>query len=296
MLDQQDANRSSADTPEPRGEDGEIRPEYVQEVTTAIDAADAPHLRALVGDLHEADLGGLLEALDPESRPRLITLMGADFDFTALTQVDDTVREEILDELSTETVAEGVRELDSDDAVRILEDLPQDEQTEILEQLPSRERLALLRNLDYPEESAGRRMQDEFIAVPPSWTVGRVTDYLGETAELPERFLEIYVVDPGYRLLGAVALDRLLRAKRPIPVSNIMEQERWRVRATEDQEAVARLFERYDLVAVPVVDEQDRLVGVVTVDDVVDVIEQEAEEDIKALGGVGGDEELSDSV
>ncbi len=138
-------------------------------------------------------------------------------------------------------------------------------------------------------------MQDEFIAVPPSWNVGRVMDYLSETAELPERFFELYVVDPGYRLLGAVQLDRLLRAKRPIPISNIMDEERRRVRATEDQEEVARLFERYDLVAAPVVDEQDRLVGVVTVDDVVDVIEEEAEEDIKALGGVAG-EELSDSV
>ena len=296
MLDQQETNHTSADAPEPRGEDGAIRSEYVQEVTTAIDAADATRLRTLVGDLHESDLGSLLEALDPEARPRLITLMGADFDFSALTQVDDTVREEILEELTTKTVAEGVRELDSDDAVWILQDLPKDEQTEILDQLPSRERLALRRNLDYPEESAGRRMQDEFIAVPPSWTVGRVMDYLSETAELPERFLELYVVDPGYRLLGAVALDRLLRAKRPIPVSNIMDEERRRVRATEDQEEVARLFERYDLVAVPVVDEQDRLVGVVTVDDVVDVIEEEAEEDIKALGGVTGDEELSDSV
>ena len=295
LLDQQETNHTSADAPEPRGEDGAIRSEYVQEVTTAIDAADATRLRTLVGDLHEFDLGSLLEALDPESRPRLITLMGADFDFSALTQVDDTVREEILEELTTKTVAEGVRELDSDDAVWILQDLPKDEQTEILDQLPSRERLALRRNLDYPEESAGRRMQDEFIAVPPSWTVGRVMDYLSETAELPERFLELYVVDPGYRLLGAVALDRLLRAKRPIPVSNIMDEERRRVRATEDQEEVARLFERYDLVAVPVVDEQDRLVGVVTVDDVVDVIEEEAEEDIKALGGVTGDEELSDS-
>jgi magnesium transporter len=296
LLDQQETNHASSDAPEPRGEDGAIRSEYVQEVTTAIDAADATRLRALVGDLHEADLGSLIEALDPESRPRLINLLGADFDFSALTQVDDAVREEILDGLPTQTVAEGVRDLDSDDAVWILEELPKDEQTEILDQLPSRERLALRRNLDYPEESAGRRMQDEFIAVPPSWTVGRVMDYLSETAELPERFLELYVVDPGYRLLGAVALDRLLRAKRPIPVSNIMDEERRRVRATEDQEEVARLFERYDLVAVPVVDEQDRLVGVVTVDDVVDVIEEEAEEDIKALGGVTGDEELSDSV
>ena len=202
MLDQQETNHTSADAPEPRGEDGAIRSEYVQEVTTAIDAADATRLRTLVGDLHESDLGSLLEALDPEARPRLITLMGADFDFSALTQVDDTVREEILEELTTKTVAEGVRELDSDDAVWILQDLPKDEQTEILDQLPSRERLALRRNLDYPEESAGRRMQDEFIAVPPSWTVGRVMDYLSETAELPERFLELYVVDPGVPAVG----------------------------------------------------------------------------------------------
>jgi magnesium transporter len=296
LLDQQDPHRASIDSAALRGEDGAIKSEYVEEVAAAISAADPARLRELLGDLHEADLGDLLEALDPDSRPRLIKLMGADFDFSALTQVDDTVREEILEELPTETVAEGVRELDSDDAVWILEDLPKEEQAEILEQLPSRERLALRRSLDYPEESAGRRMQDEFIAVPPSWTVGRVMDYLSETAELPERFFELYVVDPGYRLLGAVPLDRLLRAKRPIPVSNIMDEERRRVLATEDQEEVARLFERYDLVAAPVVDEQDRLVGVVTVDDVVDVIEEEAEEDIKALGGISGDEELSDSV
>jgi len=296
LLNQQDSHRPSTDASALRGEDGTIRADYVDEVAAAINVADAPRLRDLVGDLHEADLGDLLQALDQESRPRLITLMGADFDFSALTQVDDTVREEILEELPTQAVAEGVRELDSDDAVRILEDLPEDEQAEILDQLPSRERLALRRSLDYPEKSAGRRMQDEFIAVPPSWTVGRVIDYLRETAELPERFFELYVVDPAYRLLGAVPLDRLLRAKRPISVSNIMDEERRRVSATEDQEEVARLFERYDLVAAPVVDEQDRLVGVVTVDDVVDVIEEEAEEDIKALGGVAGDEELSDSV
>src|SRR5262249_60506844 len=126
-----------------RGEDGAIRADYVDEVAAAINVADAPRLRDLVGDLHEADLGDLLQAIDAEARPRLITLMGADFDFSALTQVDDTVREEILEELPTETVAEGVRELDSDDAVWILEDLPREEQTEILEQLPSRERLAL---------------------------------------------------------------------------------------------------------------------------------------------------------
>jgi len=279
-----------------RDDEGAIRPEFVARVHAAVEAGDTPALRALVGQLQEADLGDLLEALEPYEPPRLIELMGADFDFTALVEVDDAVREEILEELPPEAVAEGVRELDSDDAVYILEDLPQDEQAEILDQLPPPERVALTRSLQYPEDSAGRRMQTEYIAVPPSWRVGHAIDYMRETADLPERFYEIYVVDRDSRLLGAVGLDRMLRTRRPTLVSERMDAERRRVRATDDQEEVARLFERYNLVAVPVVDESDRLVGVITVDDVVDVIEEEAEKDIKALGGVTGDEELSDSV
>ena len=279
-----------------RDDEGAIRAEFVACVHAAVEAGDTAALRALVGQLHEADLGDLLEALDPDERPRLIELMGADFDFTALVEVDDAVREEILEELPPEAVAEGVRELDSDDAVYILEDLPQDEQAEILDQLPPPERVALTRSLQYPEDSAGRRMQTEYIAVPPSWRVGHAIDYMRETADLPERFYELYVVDRDSRLLGAVGLDRMLRTRRPTLVSELMDAERRRVRATDDQEEVARLFERYNLVAVPVVDESDRLVGVITVDDVVDVIEEEAEKDIKALGGVTGDEELSDSV
>ena len=296
MLDEKNNTVALADALDLRDNEGAIRREYVERVVAAIDTADAAALRTLVGTLHEADAGDLLEALDTDYRPRLVALMGRDFDFTALTEVDDTVREEILDELAPETVAEGVRELDSDDAVRILEDLPKEEQAEILEQLPSGERLALRRGLDYPAESAGRRMQDEFIAVPPTWTVGKAIDYLRETADLPDRFYELYVVDQFYRLLGVVSLDRLLRTKRPVPVSDLMDAQRHRVRATEDQEEVARMFERYNLIAAPVVDTDDRLVGVITFDDIVDVIEQEAEEDIKALGGVAGDEELSDSV
>jgi magnesium transporter len=261
-----------------------------------IEAADAAALRDLVGELHEADLGDLIEALDPELRPRLVELMGHDFDFTALTEVDDTVREEILEELPAETVAEGVRELDTDDAVAILEDLPKDEQTEILDQLPATERVVLARSLDYPENSAGRRMQDEFIAVGPNWTVGQTIDYMRETPNLPDRFWELYVVDADRRLKGTVALDRLLRTKRPVPIAELLDEELRPVQVADDQEEVARLFERYDLVSTPVVDENQRLVGVITFDDIVDVIEEEAEEDIKALGGVGREEELSDSV
>jgi magnesium transporter len=279
-----------------RNENGDIRSEFVDQVKAAIEQDDAPALRAIAGDLHEADMGALLEALDAEERPKLIELMGAEFDFTALTEVDVAVRDDILEELEPQTVAEGVRDLDSDDAVEILQDLTAEDQAEILEQLPPPERGAIARSLHYPEESAGRRMQTEFIAIAPSWTVGQAIDYMRETTDLPERFFEIYVVDAAQHFLGAVPLDRLLRAKRPIIVSELMEEDRRRVRATDDQEEVARMFGRYNLVAVPVVDTDDRLVGVITYDDMVDVIEQEAEEDIRALGGVSGEEELSDPV
>src|SRR5439155_22299188 len=278
-----------------RDDEGAIRPEVLDRVSAAIRRNDAAALRAIAGELHEADTGDLIEALDPDLRPRFVELMGGEFDFLALTEVEDAVREEILEELPPRTVAEGVRDLDSDDAVRILEDLPKDEQAEILEQLPPPERVALKRALDYPEDTAGRRMQTEFIAVPPSWTVGHAIDYMRETADLPDRFYELYVIDRTRRLLGAVALGRLLRTKRPVPITGLMDEERRRVRATDDKEEVARMFERYNLVAAPVLDEDDRLVGVLTFDDIVDVIEEEAEEDIKALGGVRH-EELSDSV
>lgn len=297
MLDDKDMAGTSAPAPaQPlRDEEGALRADFVEQVTAVIEAGNAELLTHLVGELHEADVGDLLEALDPELRPKLIELLGDAFDFTALTEVDDTVREEILEELPAETVAEGVRELDSDDAVYILEDLPREEQEEILEQLPAPERSALERSLLYPEDTAGRRMQTEFIAVPPNWTVGQAIDHMRESPDLPERFYELYVVDAAYRFQGAVALDRLLRTKRPVPIADLVDEDRRRVHATDDLEEVARMFERYDLVAAPVVDDGDRLVGVLTFDDIVDVIEEEAEEDIKALGGVRG-EEMSSSV
>ena len=296
MLDHTDMTAPGDAAVALRDESGAISAEFIDCVSDAINRSDVPALQSLARELHEADTGDLLEALDPELRPRFIELLGKEFDFTALTEVEDAVREEILEELPSETVAEGVRDLDSDDAAYILEDLPKQEQEEILDQLPRLERDALARILDYPEESAGRRMQTEFIAVPPSWTVGHAIDYMRETIDLPDRFYQLYVVDQDYRLLGPVTLDRLLRTKRPVPIAELMDEETRRVRATSDQEQVARMFERYNLVAAPVVDDGDRLVGVITFDDIVDVIEEEAEEDIKALGGVSRGEELADSV
>ncbi|MGF6434032.1 MULTISPECIES: magnesium transporter [Bradyrhizobium] len=279
-----------------RDEEGDLRGEFVAAITRAIHAADRPLLCEVVAELHEADLGDLIAALEPDDRVTLVELTGTDFDFSALNEVDETVREEILEELKPETVAEGVRELESDDAVELLESLDEEDQEEILEKLPAAEREDIERSLLYPENSAGRRMQTEFIAVPPDWNVGQAIDYMRDTPDLPDRFYEIYVVDADKHLLGAVPLDVLLRTRRPIAIKDLIDEDRRRVSALEDQEEVARMFGKYNLVAAPVVDTIDRLVGVITIDDVVDVIEEEADEDLKALGGVTSDEELSDTV
>lgn len=279
-----------------RDEDGKIRLQLIEEVTHAIHATDAPFLRAFVAELHEADLGDLIAELGPDDRVSLVELTGADFDFSALNEVDGAVREEILDELEPETLAEGVRELESDDAVELLESLDEEEQEEILEKLPPSARVALERSLEYPVNSAGRRMQTEFVAVSSDWTVGQAIDYMRDTLCLPDRFYEIYAVDKARHWEGAVSLDALLRSRRTVLLADLIEENRRRVSVMDDQEEVARLFGKYNLVAAPVIDTDNRLVGVITVDDIVDVIEEEADEDLKALGGVTHHEELSDNV
>jgi len=269
--------------------------EFVRAVAEALEADDAAKVRALLADVHGPDLADLIELLGPDERVRLIQVLGPDFDFEVLTEVDEKVRDQISEALPNDVLAKGVEELDSDDAAYLLGGLEESDQREILAQLPQGERAALQRNLLYPEETAGRLMQADFVAVPPFWTVGQVIDFARETEDLPDTFSEIFVVDPGFHLLGSVDISRLLRTKREVPVDTIMEKDRHQVLATADQEEVARQFERYGLMAAPVVDKNDRLVGVVTVDDVVEVIEQEADEDAKLLAGVG-DEQVTDSV
>ncbi|TPN81460.1 magnesium transporter [Mesorhizobium sp. CU2] len=277
------------------GEDGAVRASFLAQIGAAIADRDTITLKREVDDLHQSELGDVLEALHPEQRRALVELLGSDFDFSALTEVDEAIRLDIVDNLPNEQIAQAVQELDSDDAVYILEDLDQEDQDEILSQLPFTERIRLRRALDYPEETAGRRMQTEFVAVPPFWTVGQTIDYMREDKDLPDRFSQIFVIDPGFKLMGAVDLDQILRAKRAVKVGDIMRETRHAIPATMDQEEAAREFEQYDLLSAAVVDENERLVGVLTIDDVVDVIQQEAEEDLLRMGGVG-DEELSDTV
>ncbi|MFN3623070.1 MAG: magnesium transporter [Hyphomicrobium sp.] len=270
-------------------------PELVRAIGDAITADDAAEIRSLITDIKGPDLADLIELLSPEQRVGLIQALGPDFDFEVLAWVDEKVRDQLSEALPNDVLAKAVSDLDTDDAAYLLESLEADDQKEILDQLPQGERAALQRNLLYPEETAGRLMQADFVAVPPFWTVGKVIDFARETDDLPDTFSEIFVVDPGFHLLGSVDISRLLRSKRDIPIDKIMDPDRHIVLATADQEEVARQFERHGLMAAPVVDKNDRLVGVVTVDDVVEVIEQEAEEDAKLLAGVG-DERLSDSV
>ncbi|MBB4569479.1 magnesium transporter [Rhizobium leucaenae] len=288
-------NASAKTNPDIYDEDGVVRSDFLTEVSDAIERRDIPFLQQNVVRLHESELGDLLESLPADQRLALVQLLGDDFDMTALTQVDDTIRMEIVDQLPNDQIAAGIGELDSDDAVYILEDLDQEDRDEILSQLPFTERVRLRRALDYPESSAGRRMQTEFVAVPPFWTVGQTIDYMRDEEELPEAFTQIFVIDPTFKLLGSVDLDRILRTKRQTKVESIMRETSHPIPAVMDQEEAAQVFEQYDLLSAAVVDENDRLVGVLTIDDVVDVIHEEADEDIKRLGGVG-DEELSDNI
>ncbi|MGV8840703.1 MAG: magnesium transporter [Bauldia sp.] len=278
-----------------RDGDGHLVHDFIDAVQAAVEAGDRARVLALAGDLHAADTAALIEALPGELRSDFAKLLGDAFDFAALTELDESVRVQIVEDLPADTVAEGVAELDSDDAVYILEDLDDADREKILAEMPAVDRIALKRSLDYPEESAGRRMRSEFVAVPQFWNVGQTIDHLRESGDLPDDFNEVFVVDPAFKLLGTVLLGQLLRAQRLRPMVELMTETRHVVHATENQEEVARRFERYNLISAPVLDEEDRLVGVLTIDDVVDVIQEEVDEDIKRLAGVG-DEDLSDTV
>jgi magnesium transporter len=269
--------------------------DLVHHVSEALAGDDVGRARLLVGDLRAPDLADLIELLDPDDRLRLIGALGDSFDYEVLSELEPDVRDQLVKLLPKELLARALRSLDSDDAAYLIESLAEPDKEAILAELPIGERAALERNLDYPEETAGRLMQAEFVAVPPYWTVGQVIDYMREAKDLPETFAEIFVVDPTFKVLGSINLSRLLRTRREGLIEQIMDTDRQVVLATADQEEVARQFERYDLMSAPVVDENRRLVGVVTVDDVVEIIQEEADEDMKALGGVGF-ESVSGSV
>jgi magnesium transporter len=269
--------------------------ELVQPVVDALAGGDSARLRAVAAGLEAPDLADLIALLEPDARVGLIVGLGDAMPYDVLSELDETVRDQLLPALPKDLLARAVESLETDDAAYLLENLEEGDRQAILARLPAAARTALERNLEYPQETAGRLMQTDFVAVPPFWTVGQVIDYMRDTDDLPETFSDIFVVDPTFHVLGSVDLSRLLRTKRQVTIDQILDPGRQVVLATADQEEMARQFERYDLRSAPVVDADQRLVGVVTVDDVVDVIQEETEEDLRRLGGVG-DESVSDTV
>jgi magnesium transporter len=274
-----------------RDESGSVSPDFV----AALDLADARRARAMTRHLHAADLADLIAALDQPDRVRLIAALGRNFDVEALAELDETARDEVIEALPPETIATAVEELDTDDAAYLLEHLEQSERAEILEKVSEEDRAAISRALDFEEGTAGRLMTTDFVAVPAYWTVGKTIDYLRRTRELPEDFVEIYIVDPAFHLTGTVPLSRILRSPRDTKIETIAETDQTVFRVDDPQEDIAIKFARYNLVSAAVVDTNGRLVGGLMVDDIVEVIHEEAEEDMLALGGVG-EEKSGDSI
>jgi magnesium transporter len=279
-----------------RDEWGSIAPDYRARVLDTLDSGNATRLRVMAEDLHAADLSDLIEALPQERRVEFIQALGREFDVEALAELDEAVRDEVLTALPNDVIASAINELDTDDALYLIEDMEPREQQDILAKVPSEERAALNRALEYPEDSAGRLMQTEFVAVPEFWTVGKVIDHVRATPELPDDFVEIYVTDPAFHLKGAVPLSRILRSPRGTEVSAIQDGEQTVFNVRDTRDDIAYKFEQYNLVSAAVTDDDGRLVGTLMVDDIVDVIQEDAEEDILQLGGVSAEETITDSV
>ena len=272
-----------------------LNPDFVHTILDALDSGDAPGVRQLVAELRPPEVADLLSLVRASERSALIQALGSDLDPEALAELDAEVRDQVIEELTPKDLAAAVQELDSDDAIYLLEDLPEERREQVLAQIPKEERAAVELGLKSEEGTAGRLMQREFISVPSYWSVGQTIDYLREAADLAEEFYEIFVVDAGLHPIGTVPVYRILRSRRPVMIGDIMEKEPHLVPLEMEQAEIAYLFDQYNLVSAAVVDDSNRIVGMLTIDDVVDVIAEEAERDMFSLSGVR-EESLSDNV
>jgi magnesium transporter len=268
------------------GEDYSLNPAYVPMVVDALDRGDAERLRELLGALHPADIADLMGFLSADDREELVPHLDPEILGEVLSELDTEIREEILEHVPSQVLAKALGEMESDDAADVVDDLEDDKRAQVLAAMPEIERVAIETTLAYEDETAGRLMQREVVAAPQFWTVGHTIDYLRrEGEELPELFFDVYVVDPAYKPVGACPVSHLLRAQRDTPLAQIMEQIT-EIPVDMDQEEVAYIFDKYRLISAPVVEPGGRLVGQITVDDIVGVIQEETEEDILALAGV----------
>ncbi|WP_247877967.1 magnesium transporter [Azospirillum sp. TSO22-1] len=265
-----------------------VDPDFVQEIGDLLRDGRTAEVRAEVEDLHAADVADLIEQIGPDEREALIDILRPDFDGEVLSHLNEDLRDEVIDLFEPKELAAAVAELDTDDAVDLIEDMDEETRKEILDNLPAEDRALVQENLTYEEYTAGRLMQRDLVAVPQFWTVGKTLDFLRASGDdLPEDFYDLFVVDPLHRVVGAVPLSRVMRQKRSVRIADIATEDLHVIPVTMEQEEVANLFRQYALVSAPVVDQAGRLRGVITVDDVVHIIDEEAEDDLLKLGGAG---------
>ncbi|ARN84820.1 magnesium transporter [Candidatus Nucleicultrix amoebiphila] len=263
-----------------------VSPALADEIESALNSNNFTIVQGLIEGLHAADVADLMKGLSADHRRVFIEAIKTTLDPEILAELEDTIRKDALEVLDTQEIAEAVSDLESDDALDLIEDLEEDQKQEVLSAIPAVERAILEEVMTYPEESAGRLMQREMVCVPTFWTVTEAIAFIRSNEELPENFYTIYVVDPRHHPIGEIPLSKLLQYKGDKAVSDIMNTDLHQIPVTKDQEEVAALFQHYGLVSAPVVDPSGRIVGMITVDDVVSVIEEEAEEDIMLMAKV----------
>lgn len=277
-------------------EEDRLRPEFVERVLDAVDDGDDETARELVAPLHPADVADLIELAARDEREGLVKALAGIVSPDVLAEMNEHVREGLLDELEPQQVADIAGQMETDDAVALIEDLDEEEQQAVLEKMEPEDRAAVEDALSYPEETAGRLMQRDVCAVPEHWKIGQVIDYLRSTDELPTDFWEVFVVNAAHHPVGTCKLSTILRTPRSKPVRDIMIEDQTLIPVDMDQEDVALRFQKYGLVSAAVVDEEERLVGMITVDDIVHIIQEEAEEDVLLLSGVGDEGDINEPV
>ena len=278
-------------------EDGyDLDRKRVARILFAVDRDDRSALMDLLDDLHAADIADLLEQINTHDRAGLIRLYGRAFDGDILSELDESIREEVIEILNPTVLADAVRELETDDVVDLLEDLEEPQQEAILDALEDSDRVAVEQSLSFPENSAGRLMQREVVMAPEHWNVGQAIDYMREADHLPDQFYHVVLVDPRLHPIGNVTLGRIMGAKRLMPLLDLVEETFQVIPADQDEEDVAYAFNQYHLISAPVVDGEGRLAGVITIDDAMAVLDEGHEEDILRLAGVGEESSLADRV
>jgi len=269
--------------------------EFISTFTQNIESGNVEFINQTLKDLHEADVANLIENLNPDTRNKLIEIESFNIDPEIFIELNESIQSEVLQLLSIDSLIKIIKRLESDNAIKILENLSKEVKEKVLERLPPKDKFLLQEGLSYPEDSAARIMQREFTAVPSNWTVGQTIDYLREDKDLPEEFLEIFIVDKDFKPIGTVPSSRVLRTSRDLKMNSIMREMPVLISVNMDKEEVGLTFENYNLVSAGVVNKENKLVGMITADDVVTVVQEEAEEDALRLAGVG-DEEITDSV